>query len=56
MLCSEQELCISDNYGGIIDLDKLTAGFQNGDLIILAGRPSMGKTALALTIARNAAC
>ena len=40
---------------GIIDLDKLTAGFQNGDLIILAGRPSMGKTALALTIARNAA-
>ena len=40
---------------GIIDLDKLTAGFQNGDLIIIAGRPSMGKTALALTIARNAA-
>tara|TARA_B100000965_G_scaffold90969_1_gene74110 strand:- start:468 stop:1808 length:1341 start_codon:yes stop_codon:yes gene_type:complete len=40
---------------GIIDLDKLTAGFQNGDLVILAGRPSMGKTALALTIARNAA-
>ena len=40
---------------GIIDLDKLTAGFQNGDLIIVAGRPSMGKTALALTIARNAA-
>ena len=40
---------------GLIDLDKLTAGFQNGDLIVLAGRPSMGKTALALTIARNAA-
>ena len=40
---------------GIIDLDKLTAGFQKSDLIILAGRPSMGKTALALTIARNAA-
>tara|TARA_Y100001970_G_scaffold156868_1_gene191931 strand:- start:1406 stop:2746 length:1341 start_codon:yes stop_codon:yes gene_type:complete len=40
---------------GLIDLDKLTAGFQNGDLIIIAGRPSMGKTALALTIARNAA-
>ena len=40
---------------GIIDLDKLTAGFQNGDLIIVAGRPSMGKPALALTIARNAA-
>ena len=40
---------------GLIDLDKLTAGFQNGDLIVLAGRPSMGKTALALTVARNAA-
>jgi replicative DNA helicase len=37
------------------DLDKITAGFQASDLIILAGRPSMGKTALALCIARNAA-
>lgn len=37
------------------DLDKLTAGFQQSDLIIIAGRPSMGKTALALNIARNAA-
>ena len=40
---------------GIIDLDKLTAGFQKGDLVIIAGRQSMGKTALALTVARNAA-
>ena len=40
---------------GIIDLDDLTSGFQNGDLVILAGRPSMGKTALALSIARNTA-
>lgn len=40
---------------GYIDLDKLLGGFQNSDLIILAGRPSMGKTALALSIARNIA-
>ena len=37
------------------DLDKLTAGFQPSDLIIIAARPSMGKTALALCIGRNAA-
>ncbi len=37
------------------DLDKLTAGFQKSDLIIIAGRPSMGKTAFALSIARNSA-
>ncbi len=40
---------------GYKDLDKLTAGFQKSDLIIIAARPSMGKTALGLCIARNAA-
>ncbi len=40
---------------GYRDLDKLTAGFQKSDLIILAARPSMGKTALGLCITRNAA-
>ena len=36
---------------GYADLDKLTCGFQPGDLVILAARPSVGKTALALNIA-----
>ncbi len=37
------------------DLDEMTSGFQKSDLIILAARPSMGKTAFALNIAENAA-
>ena len=40
---------------GLIDLDKLLGGLHNSDLIILAGRPSMGKTALATNIAFHAA-
>jgi replicative DNA helicase len=40
---------------GYSQMDKLISGFQDSDLIIIAGRPSMGKTAFALNIARNAA-
>ncbi len=40
---------------GFDDLDKMTAGFQGGDLVIVAGRPSMGKTSLAMNIAEHAA-
>jgi replicative DNA helicase len=40
---------------GFVDLDEKTAGLQPGDLIIVAGRPSMGKTALALNIAEHVA-
>ena len=50
----ENKKQITGISSGFTDLDKITAGFQAGDLIILAARPSMGKTALALNIARNA--
>ncbi len=40
---------------GFVDLDRQTSGFQAGDLIILAARPSMGKTALAINIAEHVA-
>jgi replicative DNA helicase len=40
---------------GFVDLDKETAGLQEGDLIVVAGRPSMGKTAFALNIAEHVA-
>ena len=46
-------------YSGVVsgfnDLDNMLGGLQNSDLVILAGRPSMGKTALATNIAFNAA-
>ncbi len=41
---------------GFRDFDRLTSGLQKSDLIIIAGRPSMGKTALALNIVEHAAC
>ncbi|MBN1962857.1 MAG: replicative DNA helicase [Deltaproteobacteria bacterium] len=40
---------------GFVDLDRVTSGFQPSDLIIIAGRPSMGKTAFALNVGLNAA-
>jgi replicative DNA helicase len=40
---------------GFFDMDRMTAGLQKGDLIVLAARPSMGKTAFALNIAENVA-
>lgn len=46
---------ITGTSSGITNLDIVTSGFQKGDLIILAARPSMGKTALALNFALNAA-
>ena len=51
----ERKELITGIPSGYHDLDKLTAGFQPADLIILAARPSMGKTALALNIAQGAA-
>jgi replicative DNA helicase len=40
---------------GYTEMDRMTAGLQRGDLIVIAGRPSMGKTTLAVNIAENAA-
>ncbi|UFX98378.1 Replicative DNA helicase [Candidatus Gromoviella agglomerans] len=54
-LAFKRETHIIGTTTGLIDLDKLLGGLHPSDLIILAGRPSMGKTALATNIAFNAA-
>jgi replicative DNA helicase len=51
----ERKEMITGVPSGYHDLDRLTAGLQPSDLLIVAGRPSMGKTALALNIGANAA-
>jgi replicative DNA helicase len=50
----ERKELITGVPSGFKDLDRMTAGFQHSDLIIVAGRPSMGKTALCLDVARYA--
>jgi len=52
---SGRDVFVTGVPSGYADLDKLTAGFQKSDLVIIAGRPSMGKTSFALNIAENAA-
>jgi replicative DNA helicase len=54
-LLFERKVHVTGVPSGYDDLDKLTAGFQASDLVIIAGRPSMGKTSFALNIAENAA-
>jgi replicative DNA helicase len=48
-------MSISGISTGYTDLDEITAGLQNSELILLAARPSIGKTAMALNLARNIA-
>lgn len=50
---SKRDGYITGIESGFFELDKITCGFQDGDLILLAARPGMGKTAIALNIARN---
>ena len=51
----EKKEHITGVASGFADIDDLTSGFQPSDLVIIAGRPSMGKTAFALNIAQQAA-
>ena len=52
---SSSQMSVTGISSGYSELDELTAGFQPSDLIIIAARPSAGKTAFALALARNAA-
>ena len=54
-LLFEQKRLITGVPTGFVDLDSMTRGFQPGDLVIIAARPSMGKTSLVLNIAQYVA-
>ena len=54
-LLSNSDGDISGLSTGFTELDRMTTGLQKGDLVIVAGRPSMGKTSLAMNMAENAA-
>ena len=54
-MAAEQEGTISGVPSGFVDLDKITSGWQKSDLIIIAARPAMGKTAFVLSMAKNMA-
>jgi replicative DNA helicase len=54
-LLFEQKRLITGVPTGFVDLDAMTRGFQKGDLVIIAARPSMGKTSLVLNIAQYVA-
>ncbi|WP_426358806.1 replicative DNA helicase [Pseudocolwellia sp. HL-MZ19] len=54
-LCSSPTNGVTGVSTGFTDLDKMTAGLQKSDLIIIAARPSMGKTTFAMNLAENAA-
>jgi len=60
--CAKQQEKLSESVGdgnitgipsGFYDLDKITGGWQNSDMIVVAARPSMGKTAFILSMAKN---
>lgn len=54
-VASKNKTGVTGVQSGFMDMDRLTSGWQPSDLIILAARPAMGKTAFVLSLARNAA-
>ncbi|MDD3519741.1 MAG: replicative DNA helicase [Actinomycetota bacterium] len=54
VILSESKGSVTGVSTGFVALDKITSGLQNSDLVIVAARPGMGKTSLALCISRNA--